>query len=185
MSEPYDHLIEAYARLVVRVGVNVQPGQRVVITGMVEHAPVARALAAEAYRVGASKVTIEYGDQHLARAAAELQPEDMLGTSLPHEIEGIRAWKDDKPAIISLTGNPNPSIMDGLDPDRLVKAQPVDKMREVMPIVSTNTVAWTVVAAPNPGWARSVLGFGGRRAAVEGGRDRHPARGGRPDAVLA
>jgi aminopeptidase len=158
MSEPYDHLIEAYARLVVRVGVNVQPGQRVVIMGQVEHAPVARALAAEAYRVGASKVTIEYGDQHLARAAAELQPEEMLGKSLPHEIEGIRAWKDDKPALISLTGNPNPSIMDGLDPDRLVKMQPVDRMREYMPIVSTNTIAWSVVAAPNPGWARSVLG---------------------------
>jgi aminopeptidase len=158
VSEPYDHLIEAYARLVVRVGVNVQPGQRVVITGMVEHAPVARAIAAEAYRVGASKVTIEYADQYLARAAAELQPEDMLGKSLPHELEGVRAWKDDRPAVISLTGNPNPSIMDGLDPDRLVKLQPVDKMREVMPIVSTNTVAWTVVAAPNPGWARSVLG---------------------------
>ena len=158
MSEPYDHLIEAYARLVVRVGVNVQPGQRVIIMGQVEHAAVARAMAAEAYRVGASKVTIEYGDQHLARAAAELQPEDMLGRSLPHEIEGIRAWKDDKPALISLTGNPNPSIMDGLDPDRLVKMQPVDRMREYMPIVSTNTIAWSVVAAPNPGWARTVLG---------------------------
>jgi aminopeptidase len=94
VSEPYDHLIEAYARLVVRVGVNVQPGQRVVITGMVEHAPVARAIAAEAYRVGASKVTIEYADQYLARAAAELQPEDMLGKSLPHDLEGVRAWKD-------------------------------------------------------------------------------------------
>jgi aminopeptidase len=158
MTEPYDHLIEAYARLVVRVGVNVQPGQRVIVIGQVEHAPVARAMAAEAYRVGASQVTIEYRDQHLNRAAAELQPEDMLGKSLPHEIEGVKAWKDDKPAIISLTGNPNPSIMDGLDPDRLVKMQPVELMSAVMPIVATNTVAWTVVAAPNPGWARSVLG---------------------------
>ena len=29
MSEPFDHLLEKYARLVIRVGVNVQPGQRV------------------------------------------------------------------------------------------------------------------------------------------------------------
>ncbi len=158
MSEPYDHLIEAYARLVVRVGVNVQPGQRVVIRGMVEHAPVVRALTTECYRVGASKVTVEYGDQHVARAAAELQPEEMLGTSLPHELEGVRAWKEDRPALISLTGNPNPTMMEGLDPDRLVKMQPVEMMREVMPIVATNTVAWTVVGAPNPGWAQSVLG---------------------------
>src|SRR5688500_12808324 len=57
MTEPYDHLLEAYARLVVRIGVNVQLGQRVVVRGMVEHADVARAVAAEAYRVGASHVT--------------------------------------------------------------------------------------------------------------------------------
>ncbi len=158
MTEPYDHLIEAYARLVVRVGVNVQPGQRVVITAQVEHAPVARAIAAESYRVGASLVTLEYRDQHLNRAAAELQPEEMLGTTLPHELEGVRAWKEDRPALISLTGNPNPTLMEGLDPDRLVKMQPVELMREVMPIVATNTVAWTVVGAPNPGWAQSVLG---------------------------
>lgn len=158
MTEPFDHLIEAYARLVVRVGVNVQPGQRVVVTGLVEHAPVARAIATEAYRVGASHVSVEYRDQHVNRAAAELQPEDMLGTSLPHELEKVRAWREDRPALISLTGNPNPRLMEGLDPDRLVKMQPVDLMREVMPIIATNTVAWTVVAAPNPGWAESVLG---------------------------
>ena len=158
MTEPYDHFLDAYARLVVRVGVNVQPGQRVVITGAVEHAPVARALAAEAYRVGASLVTVEYDDQHVKRAAAELAPEESLGRVLPHEVEGVRAWREDRPAIISLTGNPNPTIMDGLDPDRLVKMQPVELMREAMPIIATNTVAWTVVAAPNAGWAQSVLG---------------------------
>ena len=75
MTEPYDHLLEAYARLVVRVGVNVQLGQRVVVRGMVEHADVARAVAAEAYRVGASHVTIDYVDQHLQRATVDMAPE--------------------------------------------------------------------------------------------------------------
>ena len=43
MTEPYDHLLERYARLVIRVGVNVQPGQEVVINGLPEQADVARA----------------------------------------------------------------------------------------------------------------------------------------------
>jgi aminopeptidase len=107
---------------------------------------------------GSASTCSRGGDQHLQRAAAELAPEANLGTSLPHELEGVRAWREDRPAVISLTGNPNPRLMEGLDPDRLVKMQPVDLMREVMPIVATNTVAWTVVAAPNPGWAESVLG---------------------------
>jgi len=31
MSEPFDHVLGKYARLVIRMGVNVQPGQEVVV----------------------------------------------------------------------------------------------------------------------------------------------------------
>lgn len=156
MSEPFEHLLEKYARLVIRVGVNVQPGQEVVINGLPEQAEAARALADEAYRVGASRVTIKYVDPHLQRAAVLHAPEETLGTTLPHELEGVRAWKDNRPALISLTGNPFPTLMDGLDPERLAKSQPIDLISEVMPIVTSNQVAWTVVGAPTPGWAASV-----------------------------
>ena len=81
MTEPYDHLLEKYARLVVRVGVNVQPGQEVVINAVPEQADTARAIAAEAYRVGASRVSIQYDDPYLQRAAVEHAPEEQLGTS--------------------------------------------------------------------------------------------------------
>ena len=46
LSEPFDLLLEKYARLVVRVGVNVQPGQEVVINALPEQADAARAIAA-------------------------------------------------------------------------------------------------------------------------------------------
>jgi aminopeptidase len=100
MSEPFDHLLEAYARLVIRVGVNVQPAQRVVIQALPEQHAVARALATEAYRVGASKVTIDYTDQHLQRAEVQYAPEDQLGRVLPHMLEVVRAWREDRPAVI-------------------------------------------------------------------------------------
>ncbi len=158
MREPLDTVIEAYAKLVVRVGVNVQFGQRVVIRGAVEHAPVARALATEAYRVGASHVSIEYTDLVVRRAAVDHAPAESLGRVLPHEVEGIRAWRADRPALISLTGNPHPTLMEGADPARLAASMPMDLMREFLPIVSTNLIAWTVVAAPNPAWAQTVLG---------------------------
>lgn len=65
MSEPYEHLLAAYAKLVIRLGVNVQVGQPVVIWCVPEQAEVARALAEEAYRVGASRVSIDYSDPFL------------------------------------------------------------------------------------------------------------------------
>jgi aminopeptidase len=156
MTEPFDHLLEKYARLVVRVGVNVQPGQEVVVTALPEQADAARAIADEAYRVGASRVRIDYGDPHVKRAAVELGPEDQLGVSQEHELAQVRAWHDSKPALISLTGNPHPTLMEGLDPARLAKSTPIDLIQQVMPLILSNKVAWTVIGAPTKGWADSV-----------------------------
>ena len=156
MSEPFDHLLEKYARLVIRVGVNVQPGQEVVVNALPEQADVARALAEEAYRVGAVRVTIEYQDRHVQRSAVLHAPEESLGRTPLHRLEGVRAWRESRPAVITLTGNPSPDLMNGLDPTRLVRSHPIDLIAEVAPILTTNRVAWTVVGAPTPGWAESV-----------------------------
>ncbi len=156
MSEPFDVLLEKYARLVIRVGVNVQPGQEVVVNALPEQADAARALAEEAYRVGASRVVINYLDPHLQRAAVLHAPEELLGTSPEHDLAQVRSWQDKRPALISLTGNPFPTLMDGLDPERLAKSQPMDLISEIMPLVANDVLAWTAVGAPTQGWADSM-----------------------------
>jgi aminopeptidase len=156
MTEPFDHLLEKYARLVVRLGVNVQPGQEVVIGALPEQADAARAIAAEAYRVGASRVSIEYGDPHVTRAAVEHAPEEVLGTTSEHELVKARGWHETRPAMITLAGNPHPTLMDGLDPARMARTAKIELIQEVMPLISTNKVAWTVVGAPTKGWADSI-----------------------------
>jgi aminopeptidase len=156
MSEPYDLLLEKYATLVVRVGVNVQPGQEVVINALPEQADAARAVAAEAYRVGASRVTITYDDPFLQRAAVEHAPEELLGKSQEHTLAQVRAWDESRPALVSLSGNPFPTLMEGLDPTRLAKSAPIDLIQQVMGLITTNKLAWTVVGAPTKGWADSI-----------------------------
>jgi aminopeptidase len=156
MTEPYALLLEKYATLVVRVGVNVQPGQEVVINALPEQAEAARAVATEAYRVGASRVTITYDDPFLQRAAVEHAPEELLGKSQEHTLAQVRAWDESRPALVSLSGNPFPTLMEGLDPTRLAKSAPIDLMQQVMGLITTNKLAWTVVGAPTKGWADSI-----------------------------
>src|SRR6201995_1806907 len=115
MTEPFDHLLEKYPPLVIRRGVNVQPGQEVVINCLPEQADAARALAEEAYRVGASRVEIMYADPYLQRSQVLHAPEDLLGKSPEHRLQQVTDWAESKPALISLTGNPFPSLMEGLD----------------------------------------------------------------------
>ena len=156
MAEPFDHLLAKYARLVVRVGVNVQPGQEVVIAAIPEQVDAARAIAAEAYRVGASHVSIEYTDPFVLRAAVEHAPEDALGTVHEHQLVQAREWHETRPAMVMLTGNPHPGLMEGLDPERLAKSNPTELNELLMPLVANNKLAWTTVGAPTKGWADSI-----------------------------
>ena len=65
MSSP----VQALAELAVRVGVEVQPGQDVLVFGWdVEQAPIVRAVAEEAYARGARFVSALYWDQHVKRS---------------------------------------------------------------------------------------------------------------------
>ena len=52
-----DERLERYARLTVRVGLNLQPGQTLGINALIEHAPLVRAISREAYSAGASSQT--------------------------------------------------------------------------------------------------------------------------------
>lgn len=153
-----DERLARYGDIVVRIGANVQPGQGVVILAQVEHAPVARAVAAAAYRAGARRVDVEYSDLHVRRSAIELGPEDELGRSPAHVLEWIRSWADTHPAAILLTGNPDPHLMEGLDQERVAKSEPRQVREAWLPLVAGRKLNWTIVSAPNEGWANGMFG---------------------------
>lgn len=153
-----DERIGRYAELAVRVGANVQPGQDVVVTCLIEHAEIARAVAREAYRAGARHVVVLYSDLHLRRAAIELGPAEEIGWSPPYLLDWMSRWPEERPALIGLTGNPDPDLLADLDPGLVGRADP----REIRALMSSSISArrfnWSIVSAPNAGWATQVFG---------------------------
>jgi aminopeptidase len=150
--------LRRYAELAVRVGANVQPGQDVVVTGLVEHAEIAREIAREAYRAGAKHVIVLYGDLHLRRAAIELGPEEELGWSPPYLLDWTRRWDEERPALVALTGNPDPELLADLDPSLVGRAEPKELRAVTLEHITASRYNWTVVSAPNEGWATQVFG---------------------------
>jgi aminopeptidase len=73
-----DHRLEKYAELAVRVGANVEEGQTVFLAGLVEHAPLIRALTRAAYGAGARYEDVGYRDEHVRKAMIELGPDEAL-----------------------------------------------------------------------------------------------------------
>ena len=150
--------VERYAELVVRIGANVQPGQDVVVLALVEHAEVVRAITRAAYRAGARHVVALYGDLHLRRAAIEFGPEEELGWSPPHLLDWIRRWGTERPAVIALTGNPSPDLLGDLDPELVGRSEPREIRAAYLAHIAGRRYNWTIVSAPNEGWAREVFG---------------------------
>jgi aminopeptidase len=150
--------LRRYAELAVRVGANVQPGQDVVVRCLVEHVEIARAVTREAYRAGARHVVVLYTDLHLARAAIELGPEAELGWSPPYLLDWIRRWGDERPAVILLTGNPDPDLLADLDPSLVGRSEQREFRAAYLEQVAARNVNWVIVSAPNEGWATQVFG---------------------------
>ena len=149
--------IDSYAALVVHVGANVQPGQEVLLQADVAHREIARAVAEQAYAAGASRVRVEYFDPYVRRSALRHAPEAALTSASRWELDRLDEWAKTGLAFIRLTGNPDPHVFDGIDPARtvLVSKELAAKSRQM---TLSGEVQWTIVAAPNEGWAQQVFG---------------------------
>ena len=151
-----DERLERYAELCVHVGANVQPGQEVFVHGLVEHAPLVRALTRQAYLAGAAYVNVLYTDEHVRRAMIELGPDQALGYS-PSWLKTFVESAGGN-AQIGTLGDPEPDLMADLDGERVGRAV----MQEVTEIavrhLAENSVNWCGVGAPNEGWARQMFG---------------------------
>jgi aminopeptidase len=151
-----DERLERYAELAVRVGANVQPGQEVVIRGLVEHADLVRALTRQSYRAGASYVNVVYDDQHVRRAMIELGPDEAL-TYSPGWLKTLEHGNAGN-ARLATSGNPEPELLADLDGERVGRANALEVAEIRQAHYRENSVNWCGIGSPNAGWARQVLG---------------------------
>jgi len=151
-----DERLERYAELCVRVGANVQEGQEVFVEGLVEHAPLARALTRQSYRAGASYVHVHYLDEHVKHAMIELGPDEAL-TYSPEWLKTFTASMSGN-AMIATTGDPEPELLADLDGERVGRAVQQELVQIQMQLMGEGAVNWCGIGAPSEGWARQVFG---------------------------
>ena len=153
-----DDRLAAYARLIVGVGLDLEPGQDVQITAQIEHAPLARELARVAYDAGARYVDVLYQDAHVKKALVELGPEESLDWTPPYWIARLEDLAERRGARIAITGDAEPALLDGLDQRRVGAARMTEYNDLMLRMVTERRVSWVVAAYPNAGWAEAVFG---------------------------
>ncbi|MFL6006703.1 MAG: aminopeptidase [Gaiellaceae bacterium] len=150
--------LRALAELAVRVGANVDEGQYVLVTALVEHVPLVREIANVCYEKGARYVDVNYIDQHVRRAMIEKGPDETLEWSPEWGVKRMEDIGEEHGAIISITGDPEPELLSDLDQDRVGRARPVKIAEANLRNVMAGKVNWTIVSYPNEGWAETVFG---------------------------
>ena len=142
----------------MRVGANVESGQLVAVSSLIEHAPLARAVTRAAYAAGARYVDVSYVDNHVRRAKIELAPDEALTWTPPWLLERVKRLGEEHAALIGTTGDPEPHLLEDLPGERVGKTRMVELTTEALRNLNEKLVNWTGIAYPNEGWARSVFG---------------------------
>jgi len=149
--------LSEYARLAVSVGLNLQPGQVLAVNALIEHAPLARAVAGEAYNAGAQYVDVLYTDQHVRRAHIEGATVDALDWSPPWLVKRLDDLGKSGGALLAITGNPEPEIFADLDGGRVGRAR-MRAVSEASLRLTDGLCNWSIVSYPTAGWAEAVFG---------------------------
>jgi aminopeptidase len=136
-------------------GANLQPGQIMMVTGELEQAELARAVAAAAYRRGAKFVDVVYFDPRLKRARVENADPDTLEYVPEWYGERLLTHAAGNGARVTLAGTTEPNLLDDLD-KALVGKDRLPFLKEVGQVVGERSTNWTIVPCPHPAWAELV-----------------------------
>lgn len=150
--------LDEYARIALRVGVNLAEGQDVMVLAYVEHAPLVRAIARVAYAEGARRVDANYADVHLRRERAAHAPDDVVGWTPPWLLQRVEEESARGTAMINIVGEPAPDVFAGIDPQRVANSVMPDYRRAIWTAADHGRWPWAIVAFPTPAWAEQVFG---------------------------
>ena len=160
-----DEMLRLYGDVTVRIGLNVQRGQRLLILGPVANggaaldaAPLVREVARAAYAAGAPLVEVLWGDEALMALRFKWAPRDSFGQFSAWLPTTLASHVDAGHAVLSVYANDPDHLTN--EPAELVSMLQQTTARSVRPFrdqISRNQTNWCVVAAAAPAWAARVF----------------------------
>ena len=150
--------LREYARLLVRVGLNIQPGQRMIISSPVECAAFARLCAAEAYEAQCKEVVMNWTDDAMTRMKYQNAAEEIFD-EVPlwrrhffndHALEGA--------AYLAISAT-DPENLKGVDSQRMIRAQRASgkALKDFDRLQMCGGFPWCIASIPIPSWAVRVF----------------------------
>jgi aminopeptidase len=165
MEPEFEKNLAKYAELIVKVGLNLQPGQRLLIGSPLfdsltplEAAPLVKRVAEYAYRAGALFVDVLWADHQLDLVRLQHAPRDSFSEYPAWQVTAVLDYLRRGDALLLISAH-NPDLLNGQDPAVLAAIQQTafQHSQPIMDYIARNATNWLAVSAPVPGWASKIF----------------------------
>jgi aminopeptidase len=166
MSSDFLMNLDKYAEVIVKVGLNIQPGQRLLIGvpifGMwgtpLELVPLIRLVAQKAYQAGARLVDVMWNDDQLRLIRFRHAPHNSFEEYPVWRAQAAYEAARDGDAVLLILAE-NPDLLSKQEPALVSTLHQTDfkHMRPFAELRGKNANNWTVITAPVEGWSDKVF----------------------------
>ncbi|GGD19948.1 aminopeptidase [Pontibacillus salipaludis] len=155
---PTTQQLEKYAELAIHKGVNLQKDQILMLNAPVDGAEFARIVARKAYEAGAKDVHINWADDVMQRLYFEHASQDVLETVPQWKVDQYDYFAENGAAVLSIRST-DPDNLNGIDSSRIAAASKAsgEAMKNFRKYTMNDKITWSIVAIPNPEWAKKVF----------------------------
>jgi aminopeptidase len=152
-------LLVNYSHAILKIGVNLQHGQKLVVNASVDHKDFVRIFVEQAYDLGANEVLVVWNDTYISRQKLLKAPDEVITHIYDWEVEMPKSFLEKGAATVSLVGSYADLLAD-VPSNRIGAATKARQIafKDIMERTMMNKNRWCVAGVPNPEWTEKVYG---------------------------
>ncbi len=150
--------LDRLAEVAVKIGLQLQEGQDLVLTGPVAALPLVRRIAEHAYKAGAGLVTPFFADEEISLSRYRHSRDAGFDRAPGWLYEGIARAFDGNAARLAIVGD-NPMLLAHEDPAKVSRANKANSIayQPALEKIAGFDINWNIIAFPGASWARLVF----------------------------
>jgi len=154
----FNKMLGKYADVIVRVGLNIRAGQRLIIYSGILNYSLVRLVVSSAYAAGARYVDVIWTDEETDHIHLKNAPLEAIGETTNWQTGGIEEFITNGDAYLGI-GSRNPDIFSDVDPERLAVYRKAwaQKAEKISQLISRDAINWSVAAMPSADWAQKIF----------------------------
>src|SRR3984957_6606509 len=158
-STPIDPVkLDRLAEVAVKVGLQLQAGQDLLLTAPSVALPLVRRIAEHAYKAGAGIVTPFLSDEEITLSRYRYARDDSFDRAAGWLYEGMSKAFGANTARLAIVGD-DPMLLSGEDPAKVARASKANSIayQPALQKIVNFDVNWNIIAYPNASWAKLVF----------------------------